>query len=280
MKRVLSLAFSLLVAVATRSMADPWIPSGGQCRPEDQPKYEQFEKAVRAASPGSTVYVPKPFPTTDRQVVEDFIYQYKNLHRERADPKKLPTGELPLLNGILESTVRFTVQKAADWTGGHCGKEQRNAFLYLIQIFDASSGAEISRVTLRANGLWSSKSNYFSGAPFIPLPEPAVAMQEVASTYNIQGDSPQYIVTLGSIYCPWSAPCLAFRQGNDTYIFYAHPFSENTSLFKIAGAEPRSVLKPGERIASAAGLPALRTDGTERLFYLGGTTWTIARKVK
>jgi hypothetical protein len=281
MKRVLSLAFSLLVAVAARSMADPWIPSGGECRPEDQPKYDQFDKAVRAASPGSTVYVPKPFPTTDRQVIQDFIYQYKSLHRERADPQKLPRGELPLLNGILESTVNFTVQKAVDWTPVHCGKEQRNDFFYLVRIFDASSGAEISRVTLRANGLWSSKSNYFSGTPFIPLPDPAVAMQEVASTYNLQGDSPQYIVSLGSIYCPWSAPCLTFRQGNDAYIFYSHPTSESTSgLFKIAGTEPRSVLKPGAHVESVAGFSALRKDGTERLFYLGGTTWTIARKVK
>jgi len=277
MRRVLCLALSLLFAVAVRSMGDSWNLSG-ECRPEDQPKYDQFEQAVRMATPGSTVYVPKPYPTTDLQVIQDFLYQYKSLHRERADPKKLPKGELPLLNGILDSTVTFTVQKVADWTPGRCGKEQRGDFLYLVRIFDAPSGAEISRVTLRASGLWSSKSNASSGTSFFaPLPDAEVATRQVAAAYKIQGDAPQYIISLGSIYCPWSAPCLAFRQGNDAYIFH-----RADGLFKIAGAESRLVLNPGEHIESAhkAGvLPALRADGTERLFYLGGTTWTIARKV-
>jgi hypothetical protein len=280
MRRILGLTLTLLVAVAVRTMADPWNPAGGECRPEDQPKYDQFEQAVRTASPGSTVYVPKPYPTTDSQVIQDFLYQYKSLHREAADPGKLPKGELALLNGILDSTVTFTVRKAANWTPGRCGKEQRSDFLYLIQIFDAASGAEISRVTLRASGLWSAKSNSSSGAPLVPLPDLAVAMQQVAATYGIQGDSPQYVVSLGSIYCPWSAPCLAFRQGSDAYVFHDHPLSESVSgLFKIAGTEPRYVLKPGEHVESAAGVPALPADGTQRLFYLGGTTWTFARKL-
>jgi len=153
MRRILGLALTLLFAVAVRSMADPWTPAGGECMPEDQPKYDQFEQAVRTASPGSTVYVPKPYPTTDPQVIQDFLYQYKSLHREAADPGKLPKGELPLLNGILNGTVTFAVQKAADWTPGRCGKEQRSDFLYLIEIFDAASGAELSRVTLHASGL-------------------------------------------------------------------------------------------------------------------------------
>jgi hypothetical protein len=280
MRRVLSLAISLFAAMALRSMADPWVIVGGECRPEDQPKYDHFEQAVRTAAPGSTVYVPKPYPTTDRQVIQDFLYQYKSLHRERADPKRLPKGELPLLNGILNSTITFTVQRAADWTSGRCGREERSDFFYLLRIFDAASGAEISRVTLRASGLWSSKSNYFSGAPFLPLADAELEMREVAAAYNIQGDAPQYIVSLGSIYCPWSAPCLAFRHGSDAYIFRDDPVFGN-ALFKIVGDEPRFVLRPGEDLQSARQrvIPPLRTDGTERLFYLGGTTWTIARKV-
>jgi hypothetical protein len=276
MRRILCLALSLLAAGAVRSMAAPWTLSE-DCSPEDQSKYAQFERAVRMALPGSTVYVPKPYPTTDAQVIQDFLYQYKSLGREKADPKKLPEGELPLLNGILESTVTFNVQKVADWTAGRCGKEQRNYFLYLIRIFDAASRTEISRVTLRASGLWSSKNNSSSKAPFVPLSPPEEATRQVAAVYDIQAEAPQYIVSLGAIYCPWSAPCLAFRKGKDAYVFH-----RADGLFKIAGAEPRFVLKPGEHIESAhlkEVLPTLRTDGTERLFHLGGTSWTIARQV-
>jgi hypothetical protein len=276
MRPALYLALSLLFAGSVRSMAAPWNPGEG-CSPEDQLKYAQFEQAVRTASPGSTVYVPKPYPTTDPQVIQDFLYQYKSLHREKADPKRLPQGELALLNGIRDSTVTFILERVADWTPGHCGKEQKNDFLYLIRVFDAASGAEISRVTLRTSGLWSSKSNASSSAPFAPLPPPEVATRQVAAAYGIQGEDPQHFVSLGSIYCPWSAPCLAFRQGKDTYVFH-----RADGLFRIAGTEPRFVLKPGEPIEAAHQegiLLALRADGTERLFHLGGTTWTIARKV-
>lgn len=281
MARALFMALSFLAAMPLRSMVDPWT-LGGDCRPEDQAKYAEFEQAVRTASPGSTVYVPKPYPTTDPQVIQDFLYQYKSLHREAADPKKLPQGELPLLHGILDGTVTFTVQQAADWTAGRCGREERSYYFYLIRIFDAASGTEISRVTLRQSGLWSSKSNFFSRAPFAPLPGPGAAMRQVAAAYSIEGDSPQYIVSLGSIYCPWSAPCLAFRQGNDAYIFRNSPLAKSTNgLFKIAGAEPRFVLGPGEHIDSThqVGISGQHTIGTEHLFYLGGTTWAIARQV-
>ncbi|MBV8201592.1 MAG: hypothetical protein JOZ15_13305 [Acidobacteria bacterium] len=282
MTRVLLLALSLLVAIAVRSMADPW-SLGGECRPEDQAKYAQFEQAVRTASPGSTVYVPNPYPTTEAQVIQDFLYQYKSFHREAADPKKLPQGELPLLHGILAGTVTFSVQQAADWTPGRCGRKERSYYFYLIRVFDGASGAEISRVTLRQSGLWSSKSNHFSGAPFPPLPGAGAAMRQVAATYHLTGDSPQYVISLGSIYCPWSEPCLAFRQGNDAYVSRQSPFSKSTNgLFKIAGEEPRIVLKPGEQLdpAHQAGSSGLRAGGTEHLFYLGGTTWTIARQVR
>ncbi|HVR08377.1 MAG TPA: hypothetical protein VMW75_10035, partial [Thermoanaerobaculia bacterium] len=103
------------------------------CRPEDQPAYDRFAQTVRTASPGSTVYVPKPYPATDPQVIQDFLYQYQSFHLERADPGKLLPGELPLLNGTLNGTVSFSVQKVANWTDLNCGREQRRDFFYLVR---------------------------------------------------------------------------------------------------------------------------------------------------
>ena len=237
---------------------------------------------MRTAAPGSTVYVPKPFPTTIPQVVQDFLYQYRSFHYERADPNKLLAGELPLLNGILSSTVTFSVQKVANWTDLHCGREQRRDFFYLIRAFDAASGVELARATLNVSGLSSMRRNATSAFPFPPLPDPAVAMQEVAAAYGITGDSPQYVTTLGTIFCDFTAPCLAFRKGADAYIFFKHPRFPS-ALFKIAGNEPRLVLQPGEQLEAGLArgpLPPLRTDGTERLFPLGARTWTVAREVK
>jgi hypothetical protein len=280
MRPVLTLALSLSLAAALRLPADPW--SLADCRPEDQPAHDAFAQSVRTASPGSTVYVPKPYPTTDPQVIQDFLYQYKSFHFEQADPAKLLPGELPLLNGVLNSTVTFTVQKVANWTGARCGREQRRDFFHLIRVFDAASGAELSRATLSPSGLLSARANALSGFPFPPLPEPDVAMQEVVASYGMKGDSFQYVTTIGPIYCGFTEPCLAFRQGNDAYIFFKHPRFKS-ALFKIAGAEPRLVLAPGEHLESglARGVIApRRTDGTERLIHLGANTWTVAREVK
>ncbi|HVR08378.1 MAG TPA: hypothetical protein VMW75_10040 [Thermoanaerobaculia bacterium] len=105
-------------------------------------------------------------------------------------------------------------------------------------------------------------------------------MQEIAA-YAIGGNSPQYVATLGALYCDFTAPCLAFRQGNDAYVFFKPGQSGNT-LFKIASEEPRLVLQPGERLDSGLArgvLPTLPTDGTARLIPLGARTWTIAREV-
>jgi hypothetical protein len=280
MRRVFTLALPLLVAMALRSMADPWSLAG--CRPEDQPAYDDFARAVRTASPGSTVYVPKPYPTTVPQVVQDFLYQYKSFHFEQADPKKLLPGELPLLNGILNSTVTFTVQKVANWTSARCGKEQRRDFYHLVRVFDAASGAELSRATLSPSGLLSARDNATGSSPFPPLPDPAVAMQEVSASYGTTGEAPQYVTTLGPIYCAFTEPCLAFRQGKDAYIYLKHPRFKS-ALFKIASDEPRLVLAPGEHLESAlarGGIAPQRTDGTERLVPLGANTWTVAREVK
>jgi hypothetical protein len=277
--RSIVILLSLLVATALRLAADPW--SLAECQPEDQAKYDRFAAAVRSAAPGSTLYVPKPYPTTPPQVIADFLYQYESFHFERADAKKLLPGEAALLQAVLQSTVTFKVVRVENWTGSRCGREQRSDFFYLVRVFDAASGVELSRATLNASGLLSVRTNATSQYPFRPLPDPAATMQQVGAAYGIKGDSPQYIVSLGTLFCEFTEPCVAFRQGDDAFIFHEHPRLA-TALFNIAGTTPRLKLKPGERLDSPvrqAVLP-MRTDGTEHLMPLGANTWTIAREVK
>src|ERR1700730_1153261 len=186
MLRILVLACSWLT-IAASGWAAPWTIVG-DCKPEDQPKYDRFEQAVRAASPGSTVYVPKPYPASDGQVIADFLYQYKGWHWERADPRRLPRGEARVLSGILESTVTFQVVRLENWDATRCGSEQRSDFYYLLRIFDAASGGELSRVTLNPSGLWAGKGNSFEGFPFLPLPDPDLVLrEEVTPSYDAGG---------------------------------------------------------------------------------------------
>ena len=278
MSRILTLAFSWSM-IAASGWAAPWT-IGADCRPEDQAKYDQFEQAVRAASPGSTVYVPKPYPASDRQVIADFLYQYRGWHWERADPRRLPRGEARVLSGILESIVTFQVLRLENWDATRCGSEQRSDFYYLLRIFDAASGDELSRVTLHPSGLWATKGNSFEGFSFLSLPDPDLVLrEEVAPSYGVGAErgSTQYIEHLGAIVCGWMAPCLAFRQGGDAYVFVRSPLLPR-KLFKIAGDEPRYVLQPGDvQRGRLAAIPPERLTGP--LFHLGGNVWTVAREV-
>jgi hypothetical protein len=279
MRRVVIWSVLLFVAMALHSRAEPW-KVGVDCSVEDQSKYDRFEQSVRTAAPGSTVYVPKPYPTTDRQVIADFLYQYKNLHWEKADPRKLPQGEVRVLDGILESTVTFDVQRVENWNSTRCGREQRSDFFHLLRIFDAASGAEISRVAIHPSGLWAAKQNFYSGLPFLQLPNPnEVLRDEVAISYDVSADrgSAQYVVYIGGIVCGFTEPCIAFRHGSDAYLFLRSKRLPS-ALFKIAGDEPRYVLRPGDVLhGRLEAIPAWRRTGP--LFQLGGNTWTIAREV-
>jgi hypothetical protein len=60
--------------------AAPW--SLVSCDPSGEAQWRAFEREVRAAKPGSTLYVPKPYPTSDQDVVADFLATYRSLHRE------------------------------------------------------------------------------------------------------------------------------------------------------------------------------------------------------
>src|SRR5580693_294149 len=87
--------FWLVAICASRAQsplaAEPWSLVG--CPPQGEARWRAFEHAVRTAKPGSTVYVPKPYPATPRQVIADYLYQYKSLQRDRRDPKTLPANE-------------------------------------------------------------------------------------------------------------------------------------------------------------------------------------------
>ena len=75
----------LLLVGITESVcasAQPW--SLVDCGPEGGRGWSQFEKAVRTATPGSTVYTPKPYPQSDRDVVEDFLYHYRDVYGQGA----------------------------------------------------------------------------------------------------------------------------------------------------------------------------------------------------
>lgn len=268
----------LVSTLAPASAAEPWSLVG--CPPEGEARWQAFEHAVRTAKPGSTVYVPKPYPETPRQVIADYLYQYKSLHRERRGASGLPANEAPVVDGIMNQTVTFQVLRVANWTSMRCGTEKRRDFYYLVRVFDVASGVELTRAVIDQSGLFFMFSNLPEDKRAEPaeaqlrrLPEPAEAMARASARFKIQGRSPQYVTTYGTIDCDFADPCLAFQHGGSSYIL------SNDALFEVSAGGPKLTAGKdvGDPEKNAAILRSL--DPASRLVSLGGPAWTIARQV-
>jgi hypothetical protein len=266
-----SLAHSPLVA-------EPWSLVG--CPPQGEARWRAFEHAVRTAQPGSTVYVPKPYPATPRQVIANYLYQYKSLQRDRRDPRSLPANEELVLAGIMNSTVTYEVLRVENWTTMRCGSEKRRDFYHLVRVFDAASGVELTRAVIDHSGLFFMLSNLRADQRAEPparqrgrLPKPEEVMAALNARFDLHGESPQYVATFGSIDCDFASPCLAFRQDGRSFVLHHDEIFEIPANGKRL-ANGRDVGTPSTNAAVLAGLAP-----DERLVSLGGPVWTIAHKV-
>ncbi len=271
MSRICLLTFSLSAALSWGAVAAPW--NLAPCNPEDPTKSDPFAQPVHRASPSAAVHVPKPFPTAASDVIEDLRYLYQSLHLERIAPEQRPKGEPVLVKGMADGTARYTVQRVENWGVDRCGWED---YIYLVTVLDGASGSEMARVVITPSGLWGERW-IIAGAlvPPPPLLLPEAALRGVAASYHLEGESPEYVATVGPIHCGFTKPCLAFRHDGDAYIFVREQSQD--ALFRIAAGEPRLALNPLDVQLGRVGVPGLPPDA--RLLYLGGTTWAIARRV-
>jgi hypothetical protein len=248
------------------------------CDPAGEPGWRAFEQAVRSAKPGSPLYVPKLYPTTDAQVVADYLYQYRSLHREAKDPKHLPAHEARVIGAIQDERISYQVMRLENWTQLRCGKQHKQDHYLLIRAFEVGSGVEITRAVADDSGLLVTMINMPANVPgpvdplSRTLPSPAEAMALVDSELGLAGTDPEYVATSGTLYCNFAFPCLAFHQHGLAYVLYHH------ELFEVSARGPKLIA--GKDVATPQAnerlLPTLTSD--ERLICLGGPIWTVARK--
>src|ERR1700730_11599429 len=272
------LVAAIALCSAAALAAEPWSLVG--CPSQGEARWQAFEHAVRTATPGSRVYVPKPYPVTPRQVIADYLYQYKSLQRDRRDPRTLPANEAPVVAGIMNSTVSYEVLRVENWTTMRCGTEKRRDFYYLVRVLDVASGVELTRAVIDHSGLFFMLSNMREDQRAEPpdqqrgrLPTPAEAVSRINARVNIRGESPQYVPTYGSIDCDFAFPCLAFRQAGRSYVVHKDEIFE----VPINGKRLTNGKDVGTPETNSAVLARLSPE--ERLISLGGAVWTIARKV-
>ena len=244
------------------------------CAPDRAEVWQRSREEMAEAKPGSPIYVPKPFPRSDAEVIEDYLYQYSDIWAD-TKPAELAPVERRVFEGIEAGALRFEVARVENWTPLRCNTERERKVSYLVRIFDAS-GAEIARTALEQSGLFVATAT----APeteeaLAPLHGLDQAPELVSSRFNVTGAVPQYVETFGTLRCPVLAPCVALRAGDDVLIL------RGEELFEIrAAAEFLSLSR--ELATQEAKEAHLRTldEARERLVSLGGDAFAVAQKLE
>lgn len=272
---------SLLLAITAACCAHPLAASSWDlvsCDPSGEPRWRDFENAVRMAKPGSTLYVPKPYPTTDQDVVADYLFQFMALHQKTQDPKNLPPHEDQALRAIRGGKVSYQVMRVENWTGMRCGWNHKRDFYHLVRAFEIGGGIEITRALVADSGHLVTWMNLPASVPGPVEPSAraltaaTAAAERINREFGIEGVDPEYVTTYGTIDCDLVFPCLAFHEHGLSYVVYRH------EIFEVSQRGPQ--LMGGKDVGTLATnkqlLPTLTAD--ERLISLGGRTWSIARK--
>jgi hypothetical protein len=235
----LFLLFSVIFVLPGRLSALSWNLMA--CDTAGEPRWHDFEQAVRHAKPSSTLYTPKPFPTSDAAVIADFLYRFREIHRardlRRIVPLSIPNDER-VVNDILSERVAYRVTRVENWTQMRCGWQHKQDFYYLVQVFEPGVSVEITRAVIDYSGLFVSSINVPVPGPVEPsarrlLPTPAAAVEEANKDFGIQGVDPEYVATFGSIDCDMAFPCLAFHEHGLSYVLY------HRELFEVSARGPR-----------------------------------------
>jgi hypothetical protein len=272
-----TLAFAALVLAAGPVFAWNLV----ECPPEVVQTWALPDQALRAAKPGSPLYLPRPFPKDREEVLADYVYEFQRLLKD-TPVASLPNGAAGVLEGLRKGTLRYDVLRIVNWSPTRCVKERRLDAYLLVRVIDGRSGLEITRSVLEESGRLGVISSTMEDERGDSLQRqtrrlrPAdEELRSVASRFKIRGEGPQYVTTFGTLRCPNVTPCLVFRGAGHVYLV-----SYEGELFEIDQQGRR--LEMGKDIGSPEkNEPVLKSIGSEgRLVSLGGKAFTTARRVK
>ncbi|HEX4965081.1 MAG TPA: hypothetical protein VF173_30010 [Thermoanaerobaculia bacterium] len=243
------------------------------CPPEVVQSWASQEAALRAAKPGGPLYLPRPFPKSKAEIMEDYLYELPLLLKET------PAGSLPkeaaaVREGVHKQTLRYEILRIVNWSPTRCEKERRLDAYHLIRVFDGKSGREITRSVLDESGRLQVISVTLEDERAVHLRPEAEELHGAESRFKLRGEDPQYVTTFGTLRCSKTSPCLAFRAAGR-----AHVVSNEGDLFEI---DPQGRhLEMGKDVGTPElNAPVLKSLGPEgRLVSLGGKVFTAARRV-
>jgi hypothetical protein len=243
-------------AAPVLAQGSPWFLDG--CDASYQTKADHLRQEMLKAQPGSDVYVPKPFPRTNADVVADFEEQARATFSPPPG-EKAPSPIGGLLARLDAGTVRFEVVPVAEWRPERCrpnwGKTDRS---FLLRLYDSATGKELSRASLAENGLLSVVGAPGAGGKLGMNDhdiEPLDTAKGVAGQLGLPATGFQYVsVASPTILCHETAPCIAFRAAGIAYLYRSGKlFQLATDRPGVAGLTTLDLMREGAARRSAAG---------------------------
>ncbi len=259
------------------------------CSPETHRSWAAYRQAVVKAEPGTPLYVPHPYPTSDKQVLTDFRFVYFRMFGSDA-PSELPPAEAPVLAGLRANTLRLTVTRVENWSPTRCGDVERQ-WDFVVRVFTLD-GSELGRYALGQNGLFAQAS---VPAPSLP-PEALARWRSEFSTVAeadaharrvygvaVAGSKLVSVAGDGDLWCESTHPCAALSGGNRSFLM-GRPVPWKAAdlplqLYELRGDRPR--FSAAELRSPDARTAAMRTlDEGERLVALAGDEIWVASPVE
>lgn len=253
-QRVLCLALVALLALPALA----WTPSS--CPEEYAFSWAKYEAQVRKAEPGSTLYIPHPFPTTEDEIVANLKHAYL---RSWSDTlwANLPEEDKPLFLALERGTLDFEVAKVIDWGLSSCIPEMPRRFTWLVRVFDENK-TEISRFSLNESGFIG---RYVMLGPNDDPERHAYSMTklhaDIERKYGLVPRDGQLLSTWGTLRCAKHDPCFAFRANDKTYVL--HPYR---GLYSFDSTSLRHDLETMEALRKNQAQPRLYITGGHDLF--------------
>jgi hypothetical protein len=258
---------SLAVILPAAAHAQAWHASG--CDPALEPELQAYEQSVRSATPGTTVFAPKPFPITASDVIVDARYAYLRIYR---DPAALPGFEKKLYGWLTSGQYVYRVDRVANWTPARCRRGDRHLSYFLVTLQDPGTGRPVGRMALNEAGLlmeWASN-------PVQNLPRLGDLVTTVTTQFRITPEHAQLATVWGDIDCisPLD-PCLAFEAGGKSYLWARNGLYVFEASSRLAATESSAIRNFGSYQGAKAKLAP-----DEALVSLAAEGWAKARKVQ
>jgi hypothetical protein len=263
-KRLYMLSWSLLFMAAPAAVA--WTPS--ECGPEIMRGWAEHAQRIRNAPEDSPLYVPRPFPKQDADVLEDLRYGYLRMWGDNDFSDDPPEARL-VYDGLRNGDLKFVVERVENWSLGRCVPTRQERFDYLVRIFLADGATEVARATVEEDGLvgsWEYRPEDQETRELWAsiLRSPADTRSALAKELGIRASDGQLVQTSGTQRCQALEPCVAFRGAGRILLV-----DKRGDVYEIRDRAKRFSRAEALDRDSRAAMSKGRVTGDERVISIG-----------